>query len=133
MTKAEREYFRDRLLQLARRLSDDVAGLSREALQAKGGEASGNLSNAPLHMADLGTDNFEQELALSFLETKTQTLEEISAALARLERRRFGACERCQKEIARDRLRAVPFARHCIDCAQEVEKEMLQGGRAAAP
>ena len=41
-----------------------------------GGEASGSLSNAPLHLADLGTDNFEQELAVSLVENAVQTLDQ---------------------------------------------------------
>ena len=59
MTQADMEHYRDRLESLAQRLKSTFANLSEGALRQSGGEASGSLSNAPLHMADLGTDVFE--------------------------------------------------------------------------
>ena len=109
MTQSELDRYREQLLSLARRITRDVSDLSGEALRGTGGEASGSLSNTPLHLADLGTDNYEQEVNLSLLENEDQTLEAIKAAVGRIERGTFGRCERCHKEIAKERLRAVPF------------------------
>ena len=67
MTKAILDAFRQQLLDLRNRLKGDVTNLADEALRKAGGEASGSLSNMPIHMADLGTDNFEQEFTLSLL------------------------------------------------------------------
>ncbi len=44
-------------------------------------------------------------------------LAEVDAALARLDAGTYGACERCGRQIATDRLAARPTARQCIDCA----------------
>jgi RNA polymerase-binding transcription factor DksA len=120
--KSERERFREQLLELGQRLNGDVAGLSQEALQANGGQANGNLSNAPLHLADLGTDTFEQSVTLGLLESKTEMLGEIVDALGRIDNGTYGACERCGRLIARERLRAMPSARHCISCAHQLEQ-----------
>src|SRR5436309_1384339 len=79
-----------------------------------------NLSNTPFHPADLGTDNYEQEVTLSLLENDEQVLEETAAALERIERGTFGVCENCNKEIGRERLQAVPYARYCINCARKL-------------
>src|SRR5512136_2704818 len=95
MTKADFQNFRDTLLNLGRRLNGDVSHLADEVLRARGGEASGSLSNAPLHPADLGTDNFEQEFNLSLLQNQEQTLDEISEALDRMGKGTFGRCEEC--------------------------------------
>src|SRR5438093_1021046 len=81
VTKAERERFRKILLQLQLRMRGDVDGLRDEALQAQGGEASGSLSNAPLHMADLGTDSAGQDVLLNLLETKTNLFQQIQEAI----------------------------------------------------
>jgi RNA polymerase-binding transcription factor DksA len=124
VTRSDRKQFREQLLEMARRISTDVASLTAEAFQAKGGEASGNLSNTPLHLADLGTDNFEQEMSLGFLESKTQIQQEVKEALDRFDEGRFGVCESCQTEIGRERLQAVPFARYCIECAQQAERKI---------
>jgi len=121
MTKAERERYRGRLNELARRMNGDVDTLRDEALKAQGGEASGNLSNAPMHLADLGTENFQQELSLSLLEGKTGLLTDVSDALQRLDDGTFGVCENCQQPISKERLDALPFTRHCIACASRLD------------
>src|SRR5206468_10365719 len=113
MTKAEGERYRSRLNELARRMNGDVDTLRDEALKAQGGEASGNLSNAPMHLADLGTENFQQELSLSLLEGKTGLLTDVSDALQRLDDGTFGVCENCQQPISKERLDALPYTRHC--------------------
>ena len=123
MNQAELESYRRKLLELGRRLKGDVSGLESEALRTTGGEASGNLSNTPLHLADLGTDTYEEEIALDLLQNEEQLLEEIAAALDRIERGTFGRCEECGKEIPRERLNALPYTRHCVACARKVQGE----------
>jgi RNA polymerase-binding protein DksA len=121
MNDADREEFRQRLLDLGRRLQGDFSSLANETLREAGGGPSGNLSNTPMHLADLGTDTFEQEMTLSLMENEGQTLEEISAALDRIRAGTFGQCESCGKEIVRDRLKAIPYTRLCIDCARQAD------------
>jgi RNA polymerase-binding transcription factor DksA len=122
MSKADLQSYRQTLLTWRKRLSGDVSHLAEEALRANGGEASGSLSNAPLHMADLGTDNFEQEFSLSLLQNQEQVLEEITAALDRLDRGTYGKCEECQGVIPKARLQAVPYTRHCVACARKLQQ-----------
>lgn len=122
MSKAELESYRQQLLDLGKGLKNKVADLEQEALRGTGGEASGNISNTPIHMADLASDNFEQEVSISMLETEEQMLEEIAAALGRIDQGTFGRCEECGKEISKERLRAVPYTRHCIQCANQAQQ-----------
>jgi len=122
MTKSVIDAFRMELLNLRSRLKGDVSHLADEALRKAGGEASGSLSNMPIHMADLGTDNFEQEFTLGLLQNEEQALAEIAAALERIDQGAFGRCEECDKEIPRARLQALPYARHCLDCARKLEQ-----------
>jgi RNA polymerase-binding transcription factor DksA len=121
MTKADLERYHTTLLGLRKRMTGDVSHLADEALRARGGEASGSLSNAPLHPADLGTDNYEQEFTFSLLQTQEQTLTEIAEALERIKQGTFGRCEECGDAIARARLQALPFARHCVACARKLQ------------
>src|SRR4051794_41476193 len=122
MTKAVLESFRQALLALRPRLRGDVSHLADEALKARGGEASGSLSNAPLHMADLGTDNFEQEFTLSLLQNQEQALEEIADALERIREGAYGRCEECASPIPKARLQALPYTRHCVACARKLQQ-----------
>jgi DnaK suppressor protein len=122
MSKAELASYRQTLLALRSRLTGDVSHLADEALRANGGEASGSLSNAPLHMADLGTDNFEQEFTLSLLQNQEHALEEITLALDRIERGTYGKCEECQSAIPKARLQALPYTRYCVACARKLQQ-----------
>ena len=89
-----------------------------------GGGAAGNLSNMPIHMADLGTDNFEQEFTLSLLQNEEQLLDEITGALERIRQGTFGQCEECEGEIPKARLQALPYARNCVECARKLEENL---------
>jgi RNA polymerase-binding transcription factor DksA len=122
MTQAEIDTYRQQLLNLRQRLRGDVSHLTSEALRKTGGEASGSLSNTPIHMADLGTDNFEQEFTLGLIQNEEQALDEIAGALDRLDQNVFGRCEECHKEIPRPRLQALPYTRYCVECARKLEQ-----------
>jgi RNA polymerase-binding transcription factor DksA len=122
MTQAELNGFRQQLLDLRNRLRGDVSHLTSEALRKTGGEASGSLSNTPIHMADLGTDNFDQEFTLGLIQNEEQALDEIAGALDRLDQNTFGHCEECHKEIPKSRLQALPYTRYCVECARKLEQ-----------
>lgn len=123
MNKTQLRTYRKLLVTLAQRLGGDVKGLEQEAFRANGGGASGNLSNAPIHPADLGTDLFEEEVTIRLLENEEKTLEETVAALARVDTGAFGICERCGREIAQARLQALPYTRYCVQCARKIQQE----------
>ncbi len=50
-------------------------------------------------------------------------LEKINAALERIERKEYGLCTECEKPISAERLKAIPFTEHCIDCAEKVNTD----------
>lgn len=122
MTKGALETYRQQLLTLRNRLKGDVDHLADEALRKSGSESGGNLSHTPIHMADLGTDNFEKEFTLSLLQNEEQALEEIQDALRRIQEGTFGQCEECRAAIPKGRLQALPYARYCVACARKSEQ-----------
>jgi DnaK suppressor protein len=113
--------YRRVLQSLRSRLKGDLDQMTDEALGRDLGGGSGNLSNSPLHMADLGTDNYDQEFTLGLIENEQGTLEQVNEALDRMERGEFGRCVECEEPIAKPRLEAIPYARHCIRCARKLE------------
>jgi DnaK suppressor protein len=123
MNAQEMDRYRHQLFALGERLHNTMSELTGEALRQSGGEASGQLSNTPLHMADLGSDNFEQSVAVSLLQNERAVLGEISAALSRIDAGTFGRCIQCGRDIPTDRLEAIPYASHCIRCARQQEVE----------
>lgn len=122
ISEAEAQEYRKRLEQLLRRLGRKREQLARDALHPTGGEAAGGLSNVPLHLGDLGSQDFEEETMLSLLENEEQLIAEVNSALDRLQQGSYGRCERCGQEIAKERLQALPYVRYCLACAKKGEQ-----------
>lgn len=117
----ELEHYRDLLLAKRRELVGDMSSMEREALRNAGGS---NLSNLPLHMADMGTDNYEQEFTLGLMEKDRILLREINHALAKVQDGSYGICEGTGNPIAKPRLEAQPWARFSIEYARRLESGM---------
>jgi RNA polymerase-binding transcription factor len=67
------------------------------------------------------------EVDAGLIERCEEKLKAIDAAFSRLERGRYGICEKCKQEIAIERLKALPFAAYCIDC-QKTRNERRRPG-----
>ena len=117
----ELESFRRSLMGLRARLRGDLDQMTDEALRRDQPDASGNLSNVPLHMADVGTENYDQEFTLGLIDNEQGTLELVCEALERIDAGTFGRCQECGQAIAKPRLQALPYTRHCIQCARDLE------------
>lgn len=120
-TKRESKPYKELLLAIRARLRGDVSAMADGALRKTRSESNGDLSSMPIHMADIGTDNFEQEFTLALMETEEDTLELVEAALERIEERAYGICTECGSRIPKARLNAIPYAPFCIRCASKFE------------
>ena len=69
-----------------------------------------------------GTDEFAREMALNLASSRNDGLIAVEEALRRIEDGTYGYCEMCSKVIAKPRIKALPFARTCIECQAETEK-----------
>lgn len=121
MNKAELAGFKELLLGLRARLRGDVSQMANAALKKSRSEANGDLSTMPIHMADIGSDNFAQEFTLSLMENDGVTLEQIESSLERIEEGTYGQCEECGVKIPKARLSTIPFATLCVRCAEQQE------------
>ena len=122
MRKSEAAVFQRLLLRIREALLSDVNHLTDKCLRINRKESSGDLSSMPIHMADLGSDNFEHEFSFSLLENEEDKLAKIDAALARVTGGTFGKCEVCGCIIPKERLKAIPWTPHCVNCARETEE-----------
>ncbi len=113
--------FKKLLLTLRGRLVGKVDSMQGEALKISRQDASGDLSNVPIHMADVGTDNYERDLMIELIENGEEGLRNIDTALEKMDDGSYGVCEICSKKINKERLKAVPYAKLCIDCQREEE------------
>ena len=122
MKKSELEQYRKQLLELRARLCGDIEQLSQEALNRSRQDTTGDLSSIPIHMADIGTDNFEQDFTLSLLETEEEVLDKIEVALRRIDDGTYGQCLHCGVTIPKQRLQAIPYVEYCVECATKREQ-----------
>ena len=72
----------------------------------------------PIHMADLGTDAWEQDFTLGLIANEKALVREIDEALERIADKTYGICVATDQPITRERLRAKPWAKYCIEYAR---------------
>lgn len=70
------------------------------------------------HMADDASEVEAQAKALALRRHLEGMIKEIDGAIKRAEKGTYGICERCKKPIPEERLKVMPSATHCIDCAK---------------
>ena len=126
LTSADTEHFKQLLLEKRREILRNVNEFEDEALKKSRLDASGDLSSMPIHMADIGTDNYEQEFALGLMDSERKLLREIDNSLGRIEQRTYGICEGTGKPIPKARLEAQPWARYCVEYARKLEQGLVQ-------
>ena len=112
-----------RLLLLAKRteLCGDVERLTAEAFHQVE-EGGSERSAMPIHMAELGSDNWEQDFTLGLIDTERLLVTEIDDALRRIEKKTYGICLATHNKISHARLRAKPWAKYCIEYARAREE-----------
>ena len=123
MKKSEMRPYKKKLELQRAILAGDINHMEEEALKKNRKDSSGDLSNMPVHLADVSSDNYEQEFTLGLMENKGEVLSEIEHALEKMNDGTYGFCETCQKRIKKGRLEAIPYTRYCISCQEKAEQE----------
>jgi len=116
--KRELAKFKQILLKKLDELAGDVTRMEKEALQGESGE----LSSLPSHQAEQGSDAYDQMLSLDLAAADREIITEIIDALKRITAKTFGLCELTGKPITLERLEELPWARHSIDAARQMER-----------
>ena len=112
--------FRDELLAERRRVLDAIEYLHKE----NPGSIEDETEEMPIenHLAETATATLDREIDYTLEENSEHVLAAIDAALERMEEGTFGKCGTCGREIAEDRLAAIPWATQCIDCKRREER-----------
>lgn len=121
LTAKEIREFKILLLEKLDEILENVVCMEQETLR----KPRTDLSNMPFHMADAGTDTYEIENTLGLVDSERKLLAEIEDALQRIENNTYGICEGNDEPIPKERLRAIPWARYCVTCANLSEKGIL--------
>ncbi len=120
LTRKDLEHFRELLMEKRSEILGDV-----DSLKNSNSGGAGNLSNMPLHMADVGSDNYEQEFTLGLVEWERRLLNEIDNAIERIMKGTYGVCIQSGVPIPRERLEIKPWAKYSIEVVRDRERRGL--------
>ena len=122
MTTIDTDHFRTLLEEERGRVQRAIQNLSDEHPGSLEDETDELAPASDNHMGDLASATVNREIDYSLGENSEQVLEDIDAALKRIEDGAYGTCTKCGKEIGVDRLEAMPWAALCIDDARAAER-----------
>ena len=117
MTNTELTLHRDKLLALRASLLGDMTHMEDDSLKDHAKTIS-----IPTDREELANDNADQELTLTLLGSDEEILDQIEAALQRIEDGSYDRCEECGEAIPKNRLDAIPYAADCVRCASQQEE-----------
>jgi DnaK suppressor protein len=118
LSRAELKEFQQILLKKRRDLFRAVDSMENEALRSDDGDTS----HMPIHMADVGSDAYEQDLMLGMAASERERIKDIDEALSRIKDKTYGICMLTGKPISAKRLGAKPWAKYSIDAKRRVER-----------
>ena len=109
--------YRDRLMKYRARLLIDLGAIEKEAL-----DANADISHMPIHMADVGSDAYDQDLKLGMAASERTRINDIEEALVRIRKKTYGVCHLTGTTIPEARLRAKPWAKYTREAAEKNER-----------
>lgn len=73
-------------------------------------------------IGDMSATTYGRDVLFNLGETQRRTIQDIDAALERIDNGEYGICARCDEDIPARRMEVRPFSRYCVECKSEVEK-----------
>ena len=121
--KQKWQEIRDILLKMKEDTLREISkSLKNGADSALIGEPSGDIY-------DQASSERDRELGLLLGDREREKVHAIDEALLRIDENEYGVCEECEEDIPLGRLKAMPFARHCVKCKSDLEKLQAQTKR----
>jgi RNA polymerase-binding protein DksA len=103
------------------RIHKEMEAVEQEISYDDTGSARGELADYDNHPADAATDTFEKEKDVAIRDNFRDILGRIDETLGKIERGTYGECDRCGREISKQRLDVVPYAIYCVECQDIIE------------
>jgi RNA polymerase-binding protein DksA len=119
MNPARRNHYRKMLEELHERVGGEVNYVVESIHEEM--KIKEDLSSAPVHLADVAEDAVDADVKV--LQTERGILDEIQAALARIDEGTYGRCTDCGTAISEQRLSAIPYTAFCVKCARTMNKQ----------
>lgn len=110
--------YKQKLVEMRARLTSEIGQLDDAV--AKHAQVAGDLSHLPSHPADRDSEGIKTSVTLEHAERRI--LNQVEAALRRIDKGAYGRCQDCHCEIPRERLDAVTYATCCVPCEEKRER-----------
>ena len=107
----DQEYFKQKLLKMKQDLSKRITSIDKD-IRHEGMSAD---------WSEQASERENDEVLESLGNTSEEALSMIKFALHRIEEGTYFYCNECGEEIPPARLETIPFAAHCVDCAEKLE------------
>ena len=117
LTAKQLREFRDKLMKYRMQLLSDLGSIEKEALIVHS-----DTSHMPIHMADAGSDAYDQDLKLGMAASERKRIRDIEAALIRIKKKTYGVCHLTGEKIPDARLKAKPWAMYTKESAEKFER-----------
>ena len=113
---------KEMLLKMKEETLKEITKAVKSGADAPSGEPSGDIY-------DQASSERDRELGLLLGDREREKLHNIDEALLKIAEGEYGICEECEEEIPVGRLKVVPFARFCVKCKSDLEKQQAQTKR----
>ncbi len=110
------------LLKMKEETLKEISKAVKSGSDLPSGEPSGDIY-------DQASSERDRELGLLLGDREREKLHNIEEALMKIEEGEYGICEECEEEIPIGRLKVMPFARYCVKCKADIEKQQAQTKR----
>jgi DnaK suppressor protein len=117
MDKKRLDYYKKKLQARREELIKTIARTEEEGRTAD--------DDPTVDLADKAANSYTKEFLFGQTNIDRSMLALIDEALTRIKANKYGACVECEEELQQKRLEAVPWARHCVACAEKHEQGLL--------
>lgn len=118
----ELEHFKNLLLEERKETLENAKNM-QESIEHQQQRDSERVSSQDHHQGDIGSEEEEKETDYILRERSRQKIDEIDAALKRIENKTYGVCEDTGKKIQKERLEAIPYARFSVEARKKDETD----------
>lgn len=122
MDKINENKYLKRLLKEKEKINDTISKIEKDGIILAREEIASELSFYDNHPADLGEEISDIAKQKALKGNEDEILHKINNAIEDIKKGSYGICKGCGKEISKERLDFIPYARYCIDCQEDLNE-----------
>ena len=128
LTKEQLDYFKEKLLAEKQKVLEEMGELQQNNLKQSISDAAGENSRYSYHLGDVASLSYGREFSMGLAERQQKYLEQIDAALARVEDGTYGICKVTGEPIDVERLEEVLVAKYSVKGKEILERQKRKEG-----